>query len=139
MTWLRPPPADRPGDVLRWTRRVSLATAGLLLVGAALAWPDDHRVSWLVVAAVAVVVVNAATMGPAIRRADERGPVTDPDERARLRDRNGRRTVALLAVVLLGGPAIGYALYGAEGTVIPLVASLLWVAVYLGARRAVSG
>ena len=78
---LQPPPRDRPGDVLRWVRRVSLATSALLVVGAALVWLDgDRTLAALVIGGVGIAVVNAATMGPAIRRADERGRPKDPDE-----------------------------------------------------------
>jgi hypothetical protein len=133
--WLRPPPKDRPGDVLRWVRRVSLATASLLVAGAALVWLDEDRVIWPVVVAIALVVLNAATMGSAIRRADKRGATADPDEVARMRRRGDRAAAATLAVMLIGVPVAGYAIYGEETAAVLLVAGALFAAIYPRARR----
>jgi hypothetical protein len=86
--------------VLRWVRRVSVAGVVPLVAVALLVWGGEDRFLWPVIAVAAVVIVNAALMGPAIRRADEHGAATDPDELARRR-REGNRGLAVIVAVML--------------------------------------
>jgi hypothetical protein len=135
--WWTPPPKERPGDVLRWVRRVSVAGVVPLVAVALLVWGGEDRFLWPVIAVAAVVIMNAALMGPAIRRADERGSATDPDELARRRREGNRGLAVIVAVMLTAVPALGYVIYGAGTAAVLFAANVVYsVASVRALRRA---
>ena len=113
--WFSRPPIDQPAEVLRWVRRISLAVAGGGLLVAAQIWATDGSPPWALLAAFGAAVAGAATMGPAIREAERRGPVTDPVERKRLRRRGDRAQWLVSAAVTIGCAVFGYIVDGVTG------------------------
>src|SRR4051812_30468904 len=115
--WFAPPPPDRPGDVLRWVRRVSVAGSLLMLLFAAQLWAEDASPPWVLLGAAALGVLNASTMGPAIRRADARPAKRTPEGRRRAE----RVQSVFLALVVVGGTLAGYVSGGTGVAVLAFV------------------
>jgi hypothetical protein len=69
--WLTPA-HDDPAATLRWVRRVELAFVPFAVLVAILLAADDSPVWWLCCASAVLGLVSAATMTPAIRRAERR-------------------------------------------------------------------
>ena len=136
--WLLPP-KEEPGAILRWVRRVSVAVSALLLAAVALVWLSEGRVLWPVIVAVAVALVNAAVMGPAIRDADARGPVTAPDEVAEMRRRGDRIAAVAHGLMLIVAPVLAYVIYGSTAALVLFVAGLISAAIVLHTRRRATG
>jgi Mn2+/Fe2+ NRAMP family transporter len=63
---------DDPAATLRWVRRVELAFVPFALLVAALLLAKSSPIWWLCCASAVLGLICAATMGPAIRRAEER-------------------------------------------------------------------
>ena len=119
---LRPPTDDHPATMLRWVRRVNYAMLPLGLVMALALRAGDSPVWWAGLVVAAFAFVSVATIGPAIRRAEEHGP-NDPATRpARVR-RAERMTLALFGGFGAAAVAVGYAFEGA-GLAITLAAVL---------------
>jgi hypothetical protein len=129
MAWLMPPSDDHPGTMLRWVRRVELVIAAAGLVFAGLFWADGLREWWIMVVAAAVGVIGAATTGPAIRRAERRGP-NDPSTRPARRRRAERLTLTTFAILTPIYVLVGWLLAGAAGAV--AVAVVMALSVPLG-------
>jgi hypothetical protein len=64
--------ADDPAATLRWVRRVELAFVPFAVLLAALLLANGSPVWWVGCASAALGLICAATMGPAIRRAEKR-------------------------------------------------------------------
>jgi hypothetical protein len=71
MDWLTPA-ADDPAATLRWVRRIELAFVPFAVLAAVLLAAEGSHVWWLCCASAVLGLLSAATMTPAIRRA-ERG------------------------------------------------------------------
>jgi hypothetical protein len=116
MEWLTPA-RDDPAATLRWVRRVELAFVPFAVLVAALLLTKHSPVWWLPLASAVLGLVCAATMGPAIRRAEERGTI-DPVAWAQRAERLTVLTFAALAAiaVVLGyvfsGPGLALVLAG---------------------------
>jgi hypothetical protein len=97
--WFAIPAGQKPADVLRWVRRIQLATAAVGCWVAVLAWANGVPKWWLVAGlAVVLPLVGALSLAPAIRRAEHRPP-PDP-ARAGSRERVARRwTIATFVVI----------------------------------------
>jgi hypothetical protein len=112
------PPLDRPGEVLRWLRRICVVAAllGLLLAAPLLASGDS--IGWILVACSVLLALNALTMAPAIRKADRDGVITDSTELERRRRRGRRAGWIYSAALTLSFVAIGYGTDGIRGALI---------------------
>jgi hypothetical protein len=88
--WCGRPPVERPAEVLRWVRRLGIAVAAAGLLLAAQIWATDGSPPSALIAAFGLALVSAATLGPAIRKADREGVVTDA-ARLELMQRRGER------------------------------------------------
>jgi preprotein translocase subunit SecD len=116
MDWLTPS-RDDPAATLRWVRRVELAFVPFAVLVAVLLAVKDSPVWWLPLASTVLGLLCVATMGPAIRRAEERRTI-DPATWARRAERGTVATFAALAAiaVLLGyvfsGPGLAAVLAG---------------------------
>jgi hypothetical protein len=71
MEWLTPA-ADDPAATLRWVRRVELAFVPFAVLVTILLLADGSRVWWLCCAGAVLGLLSAASMTPAIRRAETR-------------------------------------------------------------------
>jgi hypothetical protein len=71
MEWLTPA-RDDPAATLRWVRRVELAFVPFAALVAILLAADDSPMWWLCCASAVLGLICAATMTPAIRRAERR-------------------------------------------------------------------
>jgi hypothetical protein len=71
MDWLTPS-QDDPAATLRWVRRVELAFVPFAVLVAILLAAEDSPVWWLCCASAVLGLLSAATMTPAIRRAERR-------------------------------------------------------------------
>jgi hypothetical protein len=136
MEWLTPA-HDDPAATLRWVRRVELAFVPFAVLVAILLAADDSPVWWLCCASAVLGLVSAATMTPAIRRA-ERKPL-DPSAWLEWRRRmellsgvtyaamaaiavvlgyvfSGLGLAAILAVVFVGSSAAAFAVRRRAGS-----------------------
>ena len=109
MDWLTPA-RDDPAATLRWVRRVELAFVPFAVLATLLLLANGSPVWWLCCAGAVLGLLSAATMGPAIRRA-ERRPL-DPSSW-----REWRRKAELLTGVTYAAMAgiavvLGYAFSG---------------------------
>jgi hypothetical protein len=104
MEWLTPA-HDDPAATLRWVRRVELAFVPFAVFVAILLAADDSPVWWLCCASAVLGLISAATMTPAIRRA-ERRPI-DPSAwlewRRRVELLSGVTYAAMAAIAVLLG------------------------------------
>jgi hypothetical protein len=107
MEWLTPA-RDDPAATLRWVRRVELAFVPFALLVAVLLLTKHSEVWWLPLASAVLGLVCAAVMGPAIRRAEERGAV-DATTWARQAERLTVVTFAALAAIAV---VLAYAFSG---------------------------
>ena len=71
MEWLTPA-RDDPAATLRWVRRVELAFVPFAVLVAVLLLAKDSPIWWLCCVSAVLGLISAATMGPAIRRAERR-------------------------------------------------------------------
>ena len=55
-----------PADSLRWVRRAALVVAALALPGVGIRWAINGSPSWLLVAALALTLLGAVLLTPAI-------------------------------------------------------------------------
>jgi hypothetical protein len=109
---------DHPGEVLRWLRRVCVAMALFLFLISARIWATDDSAPWVLLGCAGVLLLNALTLGPAIRRADSEGVITDADELQRRRRRGWRGAWLVSVGIALGLVAVGYVVAGVGGAVI---------------------
>jgi hypothetical protein len=102
MDWLTPAPDD-PAATLRWVRRVELAFVPFAVLVAVFLAADGSPVWWLCCGSAVLGLISAATMTPAIRRA-ERRPV-DPSAwrewRRRMELLSGVTYAAMAAVAVV--------------------------------------
>jgi enoyl-CoA hydratase/carnithine racemase len=132
MEWLTPA-RDDPAATLRWVRRVELAFVPFAVLVTLLLLADGSRVWWLCCAGAVLGLLSAATMTPAIRRA-ERRPV-DPSHWS-----EWRRKAELLTGVTYAGMAciavvLGYVFGGTELAVILAAVFAASSAAAFAARR----
>ncbi len=111
MEWLTPA-HDDPAATLRWVRRVELAFVPFAVLVTILLLADGSPVWWLCCAGAVLGLLTAATMTPAIRRAEKR-PL-DPKQW-----HEWRRKAELLTGVTYAGMAaiavaLGYAFSGLQ-------------------------
>jgi hypothetical protein len=111
MGWLRLPRDDNPATMLRWMRRLHLVTLPAALLTALVLRADDVAAWWLGLAAAAVSMIRLATIGPAIRRAEARGP-NDPATRRARQHRAERVTLALFGALAAIAVVVGYLIEG---------------------------
>jgi hypothetical protein len=118
MEWLTPA-HDDPAATLRWVRRVELAFVPFAVLVAILLAADDSPVWWLCCASAVLGLISAATMTPAIRRAERRplDPSAWQEWRRRMELLSGVTYAAMAAVaVVLGyvfsGPGLAAILAG---------------------------
>ena len=136
MEWLTQA-GDDPAATLRWVRRVELAFVPFAVLVTILLLADGSRVWWLCCAGAVLGLLSAATMTPAIRRAEKR-PV-DP-----IRWREWRRRAELFTGVTYAGMAgvavvLGYAFSGLHlALILAGVFAVSSVAAFAARRRAVS-
>jgi hypothetical protein len=97
MEWLTPA-RDDPAATLRWVRRVELAFVPFAVLVAMLLLAKHSPVWWLPLASAILGLACAATMGPAIRRAEEHRTI-DPATWARRAERGTVATFAALAAL----------------------------------------
>ena len=134
MDWLTPA-GDDPAATLRWVRRVELAFVPFAVLVTILLLADGSPVWWLCCGGAVLGLLSAATMTPAIRRAEQR-PV-DP-----IRWREWRRRAELLTGVTYAGMAgiavvLGYAFSGMQlALILAGVFAISSAAAFAGRRRA---
>jgi len=118
LQWLAPPSRANPGETLRWVRRVSvLASVFALLIAAQLALQGANEVMiWVIVASALLGATSWVTLRPAIRRADQRGPLT-AEEFTRGVRRGDRAVLVMAALYCITFPIIGYLLEGLGGAI----------------------
>ncbi|MEA2312547.1 MAG: hypothetical protein QOE28_2515 [Solirubrobacteraceae bacterium] len=131
MAWLMPPSDDHPATMLRWVRRVELVIAAAGLVFAASFWADGLREWWIMLVAAALGAIGAATMGPAIRRAERHGP-NDPSTRTARQRRAERLTLTMFAILTLVSVLVCWLAAGTAAAV--TVAIVMALSVALGIR-----
>jgi hypothetical protein len=107
MEWLTPS-RDDPAATLRLVRRVELAFVPFAALVGLLLFAKHSPVWWLPLASAVLGLLCAATMGPAIRRAEEHGTI-DPTVWARQAERGTVTTFAALAAIAV---VLGYAFSG---------------------------
>jgi hypothetical protein len=102
MEWLTPAPDD-PAATLRWVRRVELAFVPFAVLVAILLAADDSPVWWLCCASAVLGLISAATMTPAIRRAERRplDPSAWQEWRRRMELLSGVTYAAVAAVAVV--------------------------------------
>jgi hypothetical protein len=136
--WLSPPSRSNPGETLRWVRRIFLLGGVFALVVAgqfALQGESGVLISVLVVSGL-LSVSTWVTLKPAIRRADEHGPLSAEDlPHARRRER--RASVFTATLFCIAFPVIGYVLEGVGGaaTFFVLGALSVGLAIWILRRR----
>jgi hypothetical protein len=134
MEWLTPS-HDDPAATLRWVRRVELAFVPFAVLVTLLLLANHSSVWWLCCAGAVLGLLSAATMTPAIRRAEARPP--DP-----LRWIEWRRKAELLTGVTyaaLAGIAVvlGYAFSGLDlALVLAAIFAVSSAAAFAARRRA---
>jgi hypothetical protein len=64
-------------------------------------WAAEGSPPWVVIGLVGLIFLNVLTMAPAIRKAERRGPITDPAERQRLRRRGYRLMIIVVGPVFV--------------------------------------
>jgi hypothetical protein len=109
MEWLTPA-HDDPAATLRWVRRVELAFVPFAVLVAILLAADDSPVWWLCCASAVLGLISAATMTPAIRRA-ERRPV-DPSAWQEWRRRMELLSGVTYAALAAAAVVLGYVFSG---------------------------
>jgi hypothetical protein len=132
MNWLEPA-HDDPAATLRWVRRIELAFVPFAVLVTVLLVAQDSPVWWLCCAGAVLGLVSAATMTPAIRRAERRQH--DPSHW-----REWRRKADLLSGVTFAGMAgvavvLGYAFAGAQLAIVLAVVFAASSAAAFAARR----
>jgi hypothetical protein len=102
MEWLTPA-HDDPAATLRWVRRVELAFVPFAVLVAILLAADDSPVWWLCCASAVLGLISAATMTPAIRRAERRplDPSAWQEWRRRMELLSGVTYAAMAAVAVV--------------------------------------
>lgn len=116
--WFSPPDRGHPAETLRWVRRVSILISAFgLIVAAQLALEGaDNVVVWVLVASAALLASTWLMLKPAIRQAEQRGPLT-VEERARAIGRSDRATLVIAAIYCVTFPIVGYVLEGTSGAI----------------------
>jgi hypothetical protein len=102
MEWLTPA-HDDPAATLRWVRRVELAFVPFAVLVAILLAADDSPVWWLCCASAVLGLISAATMTPAIRRAERRplDPSAWQEWRRRMELLSGVTYAAMAAIAVV--------------------------------------
>jgi hypothetical protein len=134
MDWLTPA-QDDPAATLRWVRRVELAFVPFAALVAILLAADDSPVWWLCCASAVLGLLSAATMTPAIRRAERRqhDPSAWREWRRRAELLTGVTYAAMAAVaVVLGWVFSGLGLAG----ILAAVFAVSSAAAFAARRRA---
>jgi hypothetical protein len=130
MDWLNASRYD-PATTLRWVRRVELAFVPFAALLAALLLAKDSPIWWLCCVGAVLGLICAATMGPAIRRAEQRAAI-DAVAWARKTDRLTTVTFAALAGVAV---VLGYAFSGLGLAAVPAATFAVSSAAASAARR----
>jgi hypothetical protein len=130
--WLTPA-HDDPAATLRWVRRVELAFVPFAVLVAILLAADDSPVWWLCCASAVLGLICAATMTPAIRRAERRqhDPSTWLEWRRRADLLTGVTYAAMAAVAVV----LGYVFSGLGLAAIMAAVFVISTAAAFAARR----
>jgi hypothetical protein len=132
MDWLHASRHD-PAATLRWVRRVELAFVPFAALLAALLLAKDSPVWWLCCASAVLGLLCAATMTPAIRRAEQRAAI-DAVAWARQTERLTAVTFAALAWIAI---VLGYAFSGVGlAAILAATFAVSSAAAYAARRRA---
>jgi hypothetical protein len=134
MEWLTPA-RDDPAATLRWVRRVELAFVPFAVLVTILLLANGSPVWWLCCAGAVLGLLTAATMTPAIRRAEKRplDPIHWREWRRRAELLTGVTYAALAGVAVV----LGYAFAGGQlALILAAVFALSSAAAFLGRRRA---
>jgi hypothetical protein len=114
MRRLLPPTEDHPAPMLRWVRGVEIALIPLGVVVALIMRAEGLDAWWLGFAVSAIGLSGAATIGSAIRKAEQHGP-NDPTSRPERMRRAYRLTalsvgvftvLAVVVALLAGEPGL---------------------------------
>ena len=134
MEWLTPA-HDDPAATLRWVRRVELAFVPFAVLVAILLAADDSPVWWLCCASAVLGLVSAATMTPAIRRAERRQH--DPSDWREWRRRAELLTGVTYATMAAVSVALGWLFSGLGlAAILAAVFTVSSAAAFAARRRA---
>jgi hypothetical protein len=133
MEWLTPA-RDDPAATLRWVRRVELAFVPFAVLATLLLLANHSPVWWLCCLGAVLGLLSAATMTPAIRRAETRPP--DPSRWIEWRRKADLFTGVTYAAMAALAVVLGYAF---SGVGLALVLAALFAAssaaAFAGRRR----
>jgi hypothetical protein len=129
LNWLRVPTEDHPAETLRWVRRLQIAMLPVGLLITLMLRAEGLNAWWLGLVVSALALLSLATIGPAIRRAEQHGP-NDPATRPRRVRRAERVTLVYFGVFTVAAAAVGYAIEG-PGLAI-FLAVLMLLSAFLG-------
>ena len=134
MDWLRPA-QDDPAATLRWVRRVELAFVPFAVLVAILLAADDSPVWWLCCTSAVLGLVSAATMTPAIRRAERRSH--DPSHWREWRSKAELLTGVTYAALAAAAVVLGWVFSGLElAAILAAVFAVSSAAAFAARRRA---
>ena len=103
---LRPPTDDHPASMLRWARQVHVLPIGVGLLLALQMRIHGMHAWWIGLLAAGIGLIAFATSGPAIRRAERRGPndpATLPARRSRATRIVSSYTIAVVTIAFCVG------------------------------------
>jgi hypothetical protein len=123
--------------MLRWVRRLTIAMLPIGVLLFVQAWASDATPLWVAVAIVALVASSPVALTFAIRateRETEKPGYRQPTPEE-MRGRERRAAYALVAVLCLVMPAVGYVIDGLAGAAVFLLFAMLGSAVTLWSQR----
>jgi hypothetical protein len=134
MEWLTPS-RDDPAATLRWVRRVELAFVPFAVLVTLLLLANHSPVWWLCCAGAVLGLLSAATMTPAIRRAESRPP--DPSGWREWRRKAELLTGLTYAAMAAIAVVLGYAFSGVNlALMLAAIFAASSAAAFAGRRRA---
>src|SRR5690349_18652985 len=134
MEWLTPA-HDDPAATLRWVRRVELAFVPFAVLVAILLAADDSPVWWLCCGSAVLGLLSAATMTPAIRRAERRPH--DPSQWREWRRRAELLSGVTFAAMAAAAVVLGWVFSGFQlAAILAAVFAISSAAAFAARRRA---
>jgi len=134
MEWLTPA-HDDPAATLRWVRRVELAFVPFAVLVAILLAADDSPVWWLCCGSAVLGLLSAATMTPAIRRAERRQH--DPSQWREWRRRAELLSGVTFAAMAAAAVVLGWIFSGFQlAAILAAVFAISSAAAFAARRRA---
>jgi hypothetical protein len=124
-------------QTLRWLRRLTIAMLPIAVLVFVQAWARDAIPLWVAVAIVALAASSPVALSPAIRATERETEKPDyrqptPEE---MQARERRAAYALVAVLCLVMPVVGYAIDGLASAAFFLVFAMLSSAGALWSQR----